>query len=663
MQIIRPPQQPPSPIPEPSQSTLGGKVWHTLREALAEGFRIATYPIAMAIQWGVEFLLELFRKEAIEMTGGMLTDIRDQPDTPQEIKQVLNYILTHEGELSGFLLSNVGGGMASGVMGGMMPAMTANITAWAWRKTQGMRLDPASAITAAYRGWIGADMLTTELRENGYNDWRSNVLKELSRPMFDPQTWIALWHRGITNEAGLNSALDHLGFNPTYRDMLKTLSHPIPGSGDLISMAVREAWDDSFASRWGTDSLFPAPFGEWMEKQGWEPEWAKRYWRAHWVLPSLTMGFEMFQRGFMTLAELKGLLKAQDIMPGYQDKLIDIAYLPYTRVDARRMYGMGILDRAAVKRAYLDLGYNEERAENMTQFTVLYETEGNRELAKTDILDGYKRSMIPYDKANTMLQEMGYPEEDSAFLLSRVDLQVSQAIKDDTLTAIKANYVDGTWELPQTVAAMGKLNLPAKEEDRILALWDIERERRIQRPGIGYLVDFFTRSVITEAHLRSELDHQGFSDTYIEWYVDSIEAQKRETLEKLAEAEQKRLLAQTKSPSKVELAVWWTRGFITEADMKLRMLKLGYAQGDIDNFVKAVEAEIAEERARESETELRKRLAAIAHPSRPDLKVFYTKGLITEADFRAELAVQGFEQKWIDRYILSVQPEAEEEEL
>jgi hypothetical protein len=616
----------------------------------------------MSIQWGVEFLFELLRKEALEMSGGFLTEIRDQPDTPPEIKEVLNYILTKEGELSGFLLSNVGGGLAGGVMGGVMPALTANLTAWAWRKTQGMRLDPGSAITAAFRGWIGPDMLRTELKESGFNDWRSNVLQELSRPMFDPQTWVQLWHRNITSEAGLDAALDHLGFNPTYKKMFKELSFQIPGSGDLISMAVREAWDDSFASKWGSDALFPAPFAEWMEKQGFTADWAKRYWRAHWQLPSLTMGFEMFQRGFMTLDELKGLLKAQDIMPGYQDKLIDIAYLPYTRVDARRMYGMGILDRAQVKRAYLDLGYNDERAENMTQFTVLYETEGNRELAKTDILDGYKRSMIPPDRALTMLQEMGYPEEDAAFLLSRVDLQVAQAIKDDTLTAIKANYVDGTWELPQTVAAMGKLNLPAKEEERILALWDIERERRIQRPGIGYLVDFFTRSVITEANLRQELDHQGFSDTYIEWYVDAIEAGKRETLEKLAQAEQKRLLAQIKTPSKIELAVWWTRGFITEADMKLRMLKSGYTQGDLDNFIKTVEAEIAEERARETEAELRKRLADIAHPSRPDLKVFYTKGLITEADFRAELAVQGFEQKWIDRYILSVQPEAEEEE-
>jgi len=349
-------------------------------------------------------------------------------------------------------------------------------------------------------------------------------------------------------------------------------------------------------------------------------------------------------------------------MPGYQEPIIQIAYLPYTRVDVRRMYGMGILDRAEVKRAYMDLGYNEERAENLTQFTVLYETEGDRDLAKADILDGYKRKMISFDVASQYLMEMGYPEENAHFLLARIDLQLDQQVKDETLTAIKANYVAGIWDLPETVAAMGKLALPATEEHRLLDLWEIERERRIQRPSLSYLIDFFTLSIITEAQVRTELDHQGYSNEYIEWFVNAIESKKREKLEKEAEAEAKRLLAQTKSPSKVELAVWWTRGFITENDMRNRMAKIGYLPNDIENYIKTVEAELEEQRARESEAELRKRQAAIAHPTKTDLKVFYQRGLIDEAEFRAELAAQGFEAKWIDRYILSAQPEAEEEE-
>jgi hypothetical protein len=655
MYITPVPKEPPPAPPEPDRSTLGGKVWHTLREALSEGFRLATYPIATAIQWGAELILRLMRREAVQMVRPILTDIKNAPDTPTELRSMIDYLLSQEGELADFILSGVGGNLMSGVVGGVIPALTSPITAWAWRKTQGMRLDPQTVITAKWRGHLQTINPREEMASSGYSDVRQDIIEKLMRPWFDPNTAIQLWLREIWKEDKLNDHLKSTGFWDVDADALKRLAWNIPGASDLISMAVREAWDDDFAAKWGTDLLFPSEFAKWMKKQGYSEEWAKRYWRAHWTLPSVEMGFEMFHRGELKETELRQLLKAQDIMPGYQDKLINIAYTPYTRVDVRRMYGMGILDPDQVKKAYMDLGYDEERAENLKKFTVLYETEGNRELAKSDILDGYKKQMVGHDKALAMLMDMGYPEEDASFLLARVDYQVAQQVKDETLSAIKANYVEGVWDLTQTIAALGKLALPSKEEDRLLELWGIERERRIQRPGVSKLEEFYISSTITEANFRAELQTQGYSPTYIEWYVNNLEAKKRETLERKSAEEQRKALAQIKSPSKAELAVWWTKGFITEQDMRSRMLKLGYQEGDIDNYIKTIEAEIAEENARMAEDELRRKQAQIAHPTKADLKAFYQRGIITEDEFRAELAAQGFEAKWIDRYILSAQ--------
>ena len=588
------------------------------------------------------------------LAGDKLTEV--------EIKSLINEIANDRSPASYPVRALLGYGVVMGFLTGWQgPA--AQYAGYAMnRVVKAGRLAP----DALARGWwmrlVSDSMFHEQMADQGMTPESQTAILEMARNRLAREEALTLWLRQEISEAEANELLRKVGFADTDITYLKKLTHLIPGPQDIISMAVREAWDDSFASRWGTDQLFPTEFGEWMAKQGYSAEWAKRYWRAHWTLPSVQMGFEMFQRGYINETDLRQLLKAQDVMPGYQEPIIQIAYLPYTRVDVRRMYGMGILDRAEVKRAYMDLGYNEERAENLTQFTVLYETEGDRDLAKADILDGYKRKMISFDVASQYLMEMGYPEENAHFLLARIDLQLDQQVKDETLTAIKANYVAGIWDLPETVAAMGKLALPATEEHRLLDLWEIERERRIQRPSLSYLIDFFTLSIITEAQVRTELDHQGYSNEYIEWFVNAIESKKREKLEKEAEAEAKRLLAQTKSPSKVELAVWWTRGFITENDMRNRMAKIGYLPNDIENYIKTVEAELEEQRARESEAELRKRQAAIAHPTKTDLKVFYQRGLIDEAEFRSELAAQGFEAKWIDRYILSAQPEAEEEE-
>ncbi|GAH24689.1 unnamed protein product, partial [marine sediment metagenome] len=79
----------------------------------------------------------------------------------------------------------------------------------------------------------------------------------------------------------------------------------------------------------------------------------------------------------------------------------------YTRVDVRRMYKTGTLDRAAVKTSYLDLGYDEEKAENMTKFAIAEGVSAEKELTKADILDGYKRTLFNEAEAFTMLLDLG----------------------------------------------------------------------------------------------------------------------------------------------------------------------------------------------------------------------------------------------------------------
>ena len=52
----------------------------------------------------------------------------------------------------------------------------------------------------------------------------------------------------------------------------------------------------------------------------------------------------MLHRGVIDTAELDMLLRAQDVMPFWRDRLTAIAYRPLTRVDVRRMYKQGVLN-------------------------------------------------------------------------------------------------------------------------------------------------------------------------------------------------------------------------------------------------------------------------------------------------------------------------------
>ncbi|GAJ12939.1 unnamed protein product, partial [marine sediment metagenome] len=170
--------------------------------------------------------------------------------------------------------------------------------------------------------------------------------------------------------ANLPKELKKIGIHPDYTKLYETLAYQIPPVADIITMAVREAFTPAIAEKFGQYQDFPADLEKYAAQKGLSEEWAKRYWAAHWALPSPQQGFEMLHRGVINSPELDMLLRASDVMPFWRDRLTAIAYRTLTRVDVRRMYKEGVLDEREVYEAYQDHGYSDENAARMAEFTV-----------------------------------------------------------------------------------------------------------------------------------------------------------------------------------------------------------------------------------------------------------------------------------------------------
>ncbi|GAI98193.1 unnamed protein product, partial [marine sediment metagenome] len=170
--------------------------------------------------------------------------------------------------------------------------------------------------------------------------------------------------------SNLDKQLKRIGIHDNYLPLYKELAYQIPPVADIITMAVREAFTPAIAEKFGQYEDYPPDLETWAEKKGLSREWSERYWAAHWSLPSAGQGFEMLHRGLINYNELDMLLRALDVMPFWREKLTGIAYRRLSRVDIRRMYGVGVLDEKEVYEAYLELGYNERDARRMSDFTV-----------------------------------------------------------------------------------------------------------------------------------------------------------------------------------------------------------------------------------------------------------------------------------------------------
>lgn len=170
--------------------------------------------------------------------------------------------------------------------------------------------------------------------------------------------------------SNLGTELRKVGVHENYHNLYKELAYQIPPVADIITMAVREAFTPAIAARFGQYEDLPSEFVTWVQKKGLSKEWAERYWAAHWSLPSPQQGFEMLHRGIIGKDDLYMLMRALDIMPFWRDKLIEMAYTRFTRIDIRRMYNIGVMNESDVKAAYIRIGYNDNDATLMTRFVV-----------------------------------------------------------------------------------------------------------------------------------------------------------------------------------------------------------------------------------------------------------------------------------------------------
>jgi len=394
------------------------------------------------------------------------------------------------------------------------------------------RPDPATAWSMFWRG-LGETQRNNLLNDLGWTQDLIDRFGEVTRPRLSPAELFRHMHLTGAGAAGVYDELSKRGFTAEDAGAMSELSKLIPGPGDLIKMAVREAWRDDVAVEWGYDADFPAEFAEWMEKQGDTEGWSRKYWRAHWELPGLTTVLDILYRvPEFDIGNLDTFLRISDIPATWRDYIKRTAYRPLTRVDVRRMYGMGVLDRAAVKRSYLDLGYDDTNAERMTEFTVRFETDEDRAATKTDILSFLNVGALTSGEAAAWLMAIGYPEELSSYLVARELMKAEQKRIAQQVKHIRNLYIHQEITVTEASARLGAIGVPAGEINQLLDEWQIDREAKIERPSRATLDRLLLQDVVSEQDYTTGLDALGYQEKYVNWYLSSILQQKAEVTRK-----------------------------------------------------------------------------------------------------------------------------------
>jgi hypothetical protein len=377
----------------------------------------------------------------------------------------------------------------------------------------GEQLTPVDVIIKeTHLGRLTEDRARALLRQYGYSDEAVDRIFDTSFTPLAPDIYIQAWLRGLLSEKLLEHSLRYHQIGDSDIELLKQMAQIIPPVADIIRMAVREAFTPAIAEKFGQYEDFPEEFARWAERLGLSREWAERYWAAHWELPSPQMGFDMLHRGIINEDELRMLLRALDVMPFWRDKLIQLSYVPLTRIDVRRMYSLGILNRDQVKRAYRDLGYSEENAEYLTRFTEALNTEDVKELSKSEILIAYNDRMLPRGEAAEMLRSLGYSPESVEILLSIQDYHREKSLRDRRVSVIHTRFMRQVIDEHQARIELTTLALPGEEIDYYLETWSAEREAKGETLGLADLKAAYQRGVISKEEFEARLRRLGYNE-------------------------------------------------------------------------------------------------------------------------------------------------------
>lgn len=382
---------------------------------------------------------------------------------------------------------------------------------------------------ATLRGLTSDGQAIEILQRQGFSNESAQRLLELRRTLPDiglVQVWFL--RNFISPDAALTK-LRELGLNEDDAQNIINMSFFIPPVQDLITMAVREVFTPEIAERFGQFEDFPEQFREFARQQGINEEWARRYWAAHWALPSVQMGFQMLHRGVINEDELNVLLRSQDVMPFWRDKLTAISFSPLTRVDIRRMHDLGLIDEQDLVTRYMDIGYSRENAELMTAFTIEFnKDEGTEDVGELDRLNRsavtrlFRAGAINRPTATLLLNQQGFGDVATQIFLQIEEIDRELEDREAQTALILEQSKAGVLTFAEAQDRLAGIGLEPEELNRALVKLERARASTINLPSRTDLDRMLKAELITSAEYLETLERLGFAPFWAERFLQLV---------------------------------------------------------------------------------------------------------------------------------------------
>lgn len=531
MSPIDPIRDVPEPTPVPRSRGLGALVENSLVRFVVQVFNRAKEGASDLLRHAVDSVLESLERPLISLVGPVIDDMLANDELPESYRQMLSRAKAGEHQAGMMIL--VGAAIAAVMFLGpaAFSGLAAKVQQGSFNLFNPNLLDFAMWRAAVLRDPARRGQMLQELAYQGWTEDQVDVARLASERRPDLGDLLRLWLREQVGDGEIDDRLRQVGVAPGAVSEFKALAQEIPGPGDLVRFALREAWRDDVAQRWGYDADFVPEFGEWMTRQGYSEDWARRYWRAHWAIPSIGQGFEMMHREEISEDELRDLLKVNDLAPGWIQPLMNIARPVPGRIDRRYAYREGELTDAELFQLYKFDGYDDKWARVLTDTTIGMAISETKGLTRASIEKAYKVGRMSREEALAMMADLKIQRDIAEFYLDQADYDRADELLDLRIDAVEKQYKAGTISESAAWDQLGSLGLGGDEIEARLDVWRASVRVSTRVPTKTDLAAWFKEGTIDPTEYRDRMGLLNYPAADVDLYLSSLAMQRQEVAE------------------------------------------------------------------------------------------------------------------------------------
>jgi len=564
---------------------------------------------------GFTELIEILEPEAIDMFQAQFNKLRDAPDTPQDIKDLLNKLTAGTQPLP--LLIAIPLGLAM-----LIPTATSiarplgDVLEYHQQKVfHSFRLDPMSVITAWRRDPSAYEQYFDDLKDQGWTDERIEALK-----------FFTLFY---------------------------------PSANDLVNWQAKEVFEPAMVSKYGLRDELAGLQRDAFYKAGMSDEQIDNFWMAHWQHPQLNTIIQMLRRTDFTENDMRAWFRLVEIPPYWRDKLIEISYEVPTRVDVRRFWDMRTIDEARLREIYAWQGYHGKDLDDYVLWTKVY-------TAFPDLIARWKNGWITLDNVRSELTGYGMPsarvEELIETKLKSTAGDRTAAERDLTKTDIYKGVKTGVITRGEGMELLMDLGFEEDEADYLLTInispdeeEVVVQERELTKADI---LNGLKAEVITELEARDRLLELRYTGIDADILLDIYRANIQPPPE-----------AREREASKADIVLAVKKGLITPEEAYLMLQDLGFTP-EASQFILMVKAEVSPfsphsyQEFKEETAKWRKAAGMVSSPEAEKLRQAAAEVVKFTRDIKAlQRSIKEAEAKLVDQPVLPPEATARRDDL